>query len=106
MGTPDLLVDGIKRLNTYVRRFGRDPGEIDIIYRTHQYQLDSNGGGSVPSSQRQLFTGNADAVASDIRRYEDMGVKQIVVDFTRLGQTMDVVLQQMERFATEVWPKV
>ena len=39
MGTPEQLAAGLERLASYARRFGRDPSEIETIYRTHQFEL-------------------------------------------------------------------
>jgi probable F420-dependent oxidoreductase len=104
METPEQLEGGMKRLASYARRFGRDPGEIEVVYRTHRYQLEK---GSAPTrGSRRPFHGSAQTIASDIRRYEESGVSQFVVDFTRLSPTLDGVLGQMEEFATRVWPKV
>ena len=104
MGTPEQLKAGLARLAAYARRFNRDPAEIEIIYRTHQFQLQRNGGGS--SGERTLFVGAAGEIASDIRQYEQIGVGSLVFDFVRQTQDMSEVLERMEEFATEVWPQV
>ena len=39
MGEPEQLAAGIERLAAYAREAGRNPTAIDIIYRTHDYQL-------------------------------------------------------------------
>ena len=39
MGTPEQLKGGLERLAEYTRRFGRDPSEIETIYRPHQFEL-------------------------------------------------------------------
>ena len=104
MGTPEQLKAGLARLAAYARRFNRDPAEIEIIYRTHQFQLQRNGGG--PSGERTLFVGAAGEIASDIRQYEQIGVGSLVFDFVRQTQDMSEVLERMEEFATEVWPQV
>jgi alkanesulfonate monooxygenase SsuD/methylene tetrahydromethanopterin reductase-like flavin-dependent oxidoreductase (luciferase family) len=102
MGTPEQLGAGLERLATYAQRFGRDPSEIETIYRTHQFELtDSPGGGD-----RLPFVGNAEQLASDIREYQDMGVGSMVLDFLRQTEDLDVMLGRMERFASEVWPLV
>ena len=41
-------------------------------------------------------------MASDIRQYQQMGVGSLILDFIRLSE----VLERMEEFATQVWPKV
>ena len=103
MGTPEQLSAGLERLAAYARRFGRDPAEIEVIYRTQQFELN---GTAAPDNARPSFVGNADQIAADIRRYEEMGVGSMVLDFLRQTDELDVMLGHMERFADEVWPKV
>ena len=103
MGTPEQLSAGLERLAAYARRFGRDPAEIEVIYRTSQFELN---GTAVSDNGRPSFVGNADQIAADIRRYEEMGVGSMVLDFLRQTEDLDVMLGRMERFAAEVWPKV
>ena len=106
MGTPEQLAAGLKVLGSYARRFGRDPSEIEIIYRTHQVELLKNGGSASSASNRLPFVGDADQIASDIRQYEQLGVGLLIFDFVRQTTDMDLVLDRMEEFATKVWPKV
>ncbi len=103
MGSPEQLAAGLERLAAYARRFGRDPSEIEVIYRTHQLELN---GVAAPEDGRPPFVGNADQIAADIRRYEEMGVGSMVLDFQRQGDGPEALLARMERFADEVWPKV
>ncbi len=105
MATAEELAAGLKQLASYARRFGRDPSEIDVIYRTHQFEL-KNGGSTSSDSNRLPFVGDADQIASDIRQYEQLGVGLLVFDFVRQTTDMDLALQRMEEFATKVWPKV
>ena len=107
MGTPEQLAAGISRLASYARRFGRDPADIEVIYRTDRFGLQKNGGTAASSGgSRVPLVGTADQIASDIRRYEEMGVGAFVLDFTRQSEDVEVVLRRIEEFATEVWPKV
>ena len=109
MGTPEQLAAGLERLAVYARRFGRDPSEIETIYRTHQFELTDTAAPSTGSGQadgRLPFVGNAEQMASDIRAYQDMGVGSLVLDFLRQTEELDVMLGRMERFAREVWPLV
>jgi len=103
MGTPEQLGAGLARLASYARSFGRDPAEIEIIYRTHQFELKKNAGGS---GDRLPFVGNADQIASDIRQYQQMGVGSLILDFIRQTEDLSEVLKRMEEFATQVWTKV
>ena len=102
MGTPDQLQGGLDRLAQYAERFGRDPKTIETIYRTHQFELTKSpaGPGRLP------FVGDADQIAEDIRSYQDMGVTTMVWDFLRQTDDFDGMLELMEEFSTEVWPKV
>ena len=76
---------------------------MEIIYRTHQYRLEDSPNNS---SDRPLFTGNAEQIAGDIHRYEEMGVSTLTVDFARLSGSIDEMLHHMEEFAEKVMPLV
>jgi alkanesulfonate monooxygenase SsuD/methylene tetrahydromethanopterin reductase-like flavin-dependent oxidoreductase (luciferase family) len=104
MRTPQQLSDGIQRLASYARRFGRDPAEIEVIYGARQFDLKRNGESS--GSERLPFVGSAEQVASDIRHYEEMGVGTLIFDFIRQSEEVDEILAKMEEFASRVWPKV
>jgi alkanesulfonate monooxygenase SsuD/methylene tetrahydromethanopterin reductase-like flavin-dependent oxidoreductase (luciferase family) len=104
---PEQLAAGLQQLAAYAKRAGRDPAEIDVIYRTPDYQLLMEGGTtSSPAGGRRPFVGNADEIAADIRRYEAMGVGSLVLDLARLSRSLDDMLQHMEALATQVWPRV
>jgi hypothetical protein len=69
--------------------------------------------GSARSGVRQTgndihkpFVGSATEIAADIRQYEALGVKYLVLDFARLSRSLDEMLQRLEAFATRVWPQV
>ena len=98
------LADGIKRLASYARRFGRDPGEIEVIYGAQPFELKKNG--ASPESGRLPFVGTVDQVASDIQRCEEMGVGSLLFDFKSDSDQVEPGLHLMEEFATQVWPKV
>ena len=102
MATAEQLKGGLARLAEYARRFGRDPSEIETIYRTHQFELTKTPAGA----DRLPFVGDADQIAGDIRQYGEMGVTSMVWDFLRQTEDLDVMLDRMEDFATQVWPKV
>jgi probable F420-dependent oxidoreductase len=107
LGEPEQLVARLQLLAAYAQEAGRDPAEIEIIYRTPDYQLTKDGmeAGSSAGGRRP-FVGNADEVAADIRRYEAMGVGSLVLSLDRLSRTLDDMLRHMEALATQVWPRV
>jgi probable F420-dependent oxidoreductase len=102
MATAEQLKAGLERLAQYAQRFGRDPSEIETIYRTPRLELSKDPAGS----GRPAFVGDADQIAGDIRNYQDAGATSIVVDFIRQTDDLNVMLGRMEEFATQVWPKV
>ena len=104
MGTPEQLKAGMERLDTYCQRFGRSISDIEVTYRTQQYELKGNGSSS--GDGRLAFTGTADEIASDVRGYDEMGVKRLIVDFIRITEDLHEVMDGMEQFANQVWAKV
>jgi probable F420-dependent oxidoreductase len=107
MGTPELLAAGMKRLASYARRAGRDPSEVQVIYRPHEYELRKDGRAArSSSSERHPFVGTAEEIASDIRQYEEMGVSYLVMNLGTMSRNLDEMLGHLEDFASQVWPKV
>ena len=107
MGTPAQLAAGIERLAAYAREAGRNAAELDIVYRTHDYALHSDGHATAGSSHhRPPFVGTAAEIALDIRQYEALGVGYLVMDFARRSRTLEEMLQHMEAMATQVRPRV
>ena len=101
MGTPDQLAAGIKRLAARATRAGRDPSEIEVIYRSPNFEIRKSSSGT-----RNPFTGTASEIAADIRQYEELGVDYLLVDFFRITSSFEEALQRMEEMATQVWPLV
>ena len=101
MGTPDQLAAGIKRLASRATRAGRDPSEIEVIYRSPEFEIRKS-----TSGERHPFTGTAGEIAADIRQYEELGVDYLLVDFFRITSSFEEALQRMEELTTQVWPRV
>lgn len=59
---------------------------------------------------REPFKGNRDQVVADVRRYRDMGVTGLLMDFAGVAGSSvgdpSQVLNLMEDFAEKVWPAV
>lgn len=102
MGAPQQLKAGLERLRSFCEAEGRDPADLDIVYRSHTIELSAER----PSGERPPFVGTADDLAADIRQYEAMGVTHLIVDFLRTSRDLDTCLRQMEHFATQVWSRV
>ena len=105
LGEPEQLAEGMQRLTTYAQQAGRDPSEVEVVYRTHHYGVVAEGSRAA-GPERQKFTGTSDQVAADVRQYEEMGVGYLVVDFARMSGTLDQMLGHMEDTANRVWPRV
>ena len=108
---PKQLEEALGRLAAQARRFGRDPGEIDIIYfpgLITGYKLNPDGDSEKgPSGERLTFRGTSAEIASDIRTYEGMGVTHLVANFfTSPGTSLEGGIKEMEDMAAEVWPRV
>ena len=107
MREPEQLAEGLRRLRSYARKAARDPNEIEIIYRTNDYELEGDGKVRASSGAgRRVFTGSADDIASDIRKYQEMGVSHLVVNHFRRTSDLEEVLKNMEDMAKLVWPRV
>ena len=107
MEEPAQLEAGMKRLASHARKAGRDPAEIDVIYKTYKYELKKGGNASgVPSKDRRPFSGTPDEIASDIRQFEKLGVTYLVTNGFRTGSGLEEGLQHLEDMATLVWPRV
>ena len=104
VGTPEALQNGMERLRRTAERVGRNPDEIQIIYRSHDYRIT----GTDTGSNRTRFTGSGEQIAGDIRQYEDMGVSYLVLDIARLSAdgNLEETLGHLEDFTTQVVAKV
>jgi probable F420-dependent oxidoreductase len=93
---------GIDRLRKMARDAGRDRKDLALAYRFSQF------GKSIPekadNGDRRLGSGDAAAIAADLRALRDLGV--IAVDFGFSGDTADAVLADMRQFRETVLAKV
>jgi probable F420-dependent oxidoreductase len=96
---PDQLADQRRELEAIAAKAGRDPATLDITLLRPMQILDRPADG-----QRRALIGTAEQVVEDIHAYEEVGVSHLVLGFrTTNGQEM---LQQIERFAAEVRPRL
>ena len=102
VGTPEQLSNSVDRLRRYAQDAGRDPAEIDIAYSAGWYDYPT--ARMHPSGERPTFTGSAEQIAGDIRVFERLGVRHLMLGFQR--DTLAETLERMERFVGEVMPLV
>lgn len=108
LANPEQLSAAITRLDGYVERAGRPQGSVEVVCRMHGYSLETNGD-RYDSADRPVFAGSAAQIASDIRRYEDMGVSHLIASFgpvAQIASSREEMVQDMEELADQVWPKV
>ena len=102
MGDPEALAAGMRRLAAQAERAGRDPSQVETVFRTHDYRLEPAG----ISRDRPYFAGSVEQIAADIHAYEELGVSGLVFDLGRISRDLDDVLQHLEDLATQVMPAV
>jgi probable F420-dependent oxidoreductase len=99
---PDEYGAKVKEIHDWARRAGRDPKSITLTIRVPMEVRARNA--KPATGDRPPFQGTADEIAADIRRYQALGVSHFVFDHT--VQELRAVLSNMERFASEVRPKL
>ena len=102
VGTPDQLSTSLDRLRRYAEDAGRDPAAIDLAYSAAWY--DDPQARMTPRGERPYFSGTPEQVAGDIRAFERLGVRHLMLGFQR--ETLDEALERMERFMSDVRPLV
>jgi len=90
-------LDTLKRL---AEAEGRDFSALTISYKAPLYDT------GIPSSDgsRRPFSGDPDEIAGDIRTFAAVGVHELIFDFR--GQSIGESIERLQRFATEVVPRV
>jgi probable F420-dependent oxidoreductase len=96
---PAEMQEKIIQLQAFAREAGRDPQRITLAMGSSIQFTDG-----VAAGPRSLFTGTPAQIIEAIHRYQELGVQNFRCDFP--SPSFDSLLQAMERFATEVRPKV
>ena len=104
--TVDMLGEMVPRLRRMAERAGRNPDEIGIAARQPMKIVASE---SQAPKGWPLF-GTSDSVAEGVERFEGAGVGHFVLDtFYSIpelhGETVESMLETMERFASTVMPR-
>jgi probable F420-dependent oxidoreductase len=96
---PAEMKEKIAQLRASARAAGRDPQRITLAMGS-SIQF-AEGAATGP---RSLFTGMPAQIIESLQRYQELGVQNFRCDFP--SRSIEGLLQAMERFATEVRPKV
>jgi probable F420-dependent oxidoreductase len=102
VGTPEQFAECAASVKRHAREAGRDPSSLDFAYSANWYN--DHEAQRLPSGARRPLTGAPEQIADDIKRYEELGVRHLMVNLQ--GDTVEQSLERMERFATRVMPLV
>src|SRR5262249_50132799 len=106
VGTPEQFAEAAASVKRHAQAAGRDPASVDLAYSAGWYN--DQEAERLSSGERRPLTGTPTQVADDIKRYEEVGVRHLMVNMTvrRPDATVQQSLERMERFATKVMPLV
>jgi probable F420-dependent oxidoreductase len=96
---PAEMREKITQLRAFAQEAGRDPQEITLAMGSSIQFTDGTATG-----QRSLFTGTPAQVVEAIQGYQALGIQNFRCDFP--SPSIDDLLRAMERFATEVRPRL
>lgn len=99
---PEEYAEKGKRVRAYAEQAGRDPKAITLTFRAPMEVRSRRA--RAPAGERPLLQGTAADVIADLKRYQAAGVTHFVFDPTR--PDLRAVVDNMERFAEEVRPRV
>ena len=97
VGSEKQLSGYIDRVRDNARKIGRDPSELDFAYSANWFNDQE---AQVVDGERRVFTGSPQQIADDIKAFEELGVRHIMVNLQ--SDTLDGSLSRMDRFASNV----
>lgn len=108
VGTPAQFATYAARVKHHAQAAGRDPDSLDFAYSVNWYN--DKEAQRLADGERRPLTGRPEQIADDIKRYEVQGVRHMMVNlvtrYSHQESTIQPSLERMERFATQVMPKV
>jgi probable F420-dependent oxidoreductase len=100
VGTPAQFAAYAARVKRYATEAGRDSSSLDFAYSANWYN--DQQAQMLPDGQRRPLTGTPQQIADDIKRYEELGVRHMMVNLQ--GETQTQTLERMQRFADRIMP--
>jgi len=100
VGTPEQFAEYAARVKRHAQEAGRDASALDFAYSASW--LNDQQAQTLPNGERRSLTGTPQQIAGDIKRYEDLGVRHIMVNLQ--GDTQAQTLERMQRFADRIMP--
>ncbi len=102
LGTAKLYGEGLSEVRTEAEKCGRRGSDIASALLAIACRIGPDVPG--PDGKRQVFTGSAQAIVDDIGAYREAGLKHFLIGGD--GDDAAGTIKRLERFATEVIPKV
>ncbi len=97
VGTPTEFSSCLSRVRENANKIGRDPDSIDLAYSASWYNEEKE---LLSDGERRCFTGNPSEISDDIKVFEELGVRTLML---RFGETeLDNTLSRMEHFALNI----
>jgi probable F420-dependent oxidoreductase len=100
VGTPAQFAEYTARVKRYATEAGRNPSALDFAYSANWYN--DQQAQTLPDGQRRPLTGTPQQIADDIKRYEEVGVRYMMMNLQ--GETQAQTLERMQRFADRIMP--
>ena len=100
VGTPAEFADYAAKVKRHAQDAGRDASALDFAYSANW--LNDQQAMTLPDGQRRSLTGTPQQIADDIKRYEELGVRHMMVNLQ--GETPAQTLERMQRFADRIMP--
>jgi probable F420-dependent oxidoreductase len=100
VATPGQFADYAAKVKGHAQDAGRDPASLGFAYSASW--LNDQQASTLPDGQRRPLTGTPQQIADDIKHYEDLGVRHMMVNLQ--GETQARTLERMQRFADRIMP--
>ena len=98
--TPEQFADYATTVKHRALESGRDPSALSFAYSTNWYT--DQQALTLPNGQRRPLTGTPQQIADDIKGYQEVGVRHMMVNLQ--GDTLAQTLEHMQRFADRIMP--
>jgi probable F420-dependent oxidoreductase len=100
VATPEQFADYATTVKHHALESGRDPSALSFAYSTNWYT--DQQALTLPNGQRRPLTGTPQQIADDIKGYQEVGVRHMMVNLQ--GDTLAQTLERMQRFADRIMP--
>jgi len=100
VATPEQFADYATTVKHHALESGRDPSALSFAYSTNWYT--DQQALTLPNGQRRPLTGTPQQIADDIKGYQEVGVRHMMVNLQ--GDTLEQTLERMQRFADRIIP--